>query len=266
MTQTVLYPIQLNFSFGSAGSKQHSRLDTLAKEQEEMTTQPSSDAPKIVVHHLEDSRSQRILWLLEELDLPYEIKHYSRDPETKRAPKELLEVNPLGKAPAITDGDMNLSESGAIVEYLIDKYGNGRFQVPPSGKIDNFYYVHYSEGSFMPILTNYYMFTVISDRSPWFLRPLLRLVFGRLNSIIIFPALKKNMEVIEAHLARSTTGWFAGGREPTSADFMMIFPLEAVCSVVPDYAGPAVKEYVERIHKRITYKRALERGGEYTFA
>jgi len=225
---------------------------------------------KIVVHHLNDSRSQRILWLLEELELPYEIKKYQRGPD-QLAPKELYAVNPLGKSPAISDEDLVLAESGAIVEYLIDKYGRDKDRPSEAGKLDNLYYTHYAEGTLMPLLVNKYIFSIIPSRMPFFLRPVLWFVFGKLDSALIEPGLKKNRELIENHLTKmknnsSGCGWFAGGDHPTSADYMMSFPLEMFVSSVGAGDGDRITGWVKNMHERPAYKRALEKGGEYAYA
>ncbi|PIL27642.1 hypothetical protein GSI_10794 [Ganoderma sinense ZZ0214-1] len=222
---------------------------------------PSS---KLVVHHLNDSRSQRILWLLEELEVPYDIRDYQRTAE-RLAPPELKAVHPLGNAPVITDGDLTLAESGAIVEYIIRKYGNGRAQPSESGWVDNTYYTHYSEASLMPMLVNKLIFQIIPERSPFFIRPLLRGVFNKVSTLMLDPRLKSHAELIENHLTK-TNGFFAGGDEPTSADYMMIFCLEAWASEDKSALGPKTVEYIKRIHARPGYKRALEKGGEYSFA
>jgi len=227
---------------------------------------------KLIVHHLNDSRSQRVLWLFEELELPYEIKKYTRLP-THQAPKELFDVNPLGKAPVITDNGLNIAESGAIVEYVIEKYGNGKALVPEAGKLDNLYYTHYAEGTLMPLLVNKLIFSLVPGHAPFFIRPLVRLIFSQLDETLVVPQLKTNLAMIEAHLAKvkaatpdaATKGFFfAGGTEPTCADYMMQFPLEAMVSRAP--AGDLVKEYVTLNQARPAYKRGLEKGGEYSYA
>ncbi|KAI0659297.1 thioredoxin-like protein [Cubamyces menziesii] len=230
----------------------------------ESTAQPAEDASKLVIHHLNDSRSQRILWLVEELEVPYELKKYQRTPE-RLAPPELKAVNPLGNAPVITDGNLNLAESGAIVEYIIQKYGRGRAQPPESGTIDNLYYTHYAEASLMPMLVNKLIFRIIPQRSPFFLRPILKTAFNAVSARMLDPRLKVHAEMIETHLSKSN-GFFAGGDEPTSADYMMIFCLEAWASEGGGDLGPQTKAYIDRIHSRPAYQRALQKGGEYAFA
>ncbi|KAI9065640.1 thioredoxin-like protein [Trametes sanguinea] len=226
--------------------------------------QTARDEPKLVVHHLNNSRSQRILWLLEELEIPYEIKKYQRTSEML-APPELKSVHPLGNAPVITDGELTLAESGAIVEYIIQKYGNGRAQPPDAGKIDNLYYTHYAEASLMPMLVNKLIFTIIPERSPFFLRPLLKGVFNTVSAKMLNPRLKAHAEMIESHLSK-TDGFFAGGEQPTSADYMMIFCLETWVTRDGGVLGPKTKAYIEKIHSRPAYQRGLEKGGEYTCA
>ncbi|KAL4258562.1 GST N-terminal domain-containing protein [Pleurotus pulmonarius] len=217
----------------------------------------------IVVHHLNDSRSQRILWLLEELGLPYEIKKYQRTKQ-RLAPPELLAINPLGKSPVITDGDVTLAESGAIVEYLIGRYGNGKGQPTEAGKVDNLYFTHYAEGSLMPILVQNIVNKTVRSQSPFLLRPIVNLIFNQLDTMV-HSNLKKHLDMIESHLAKSGN-YFASDTEPTSADYLMVFPLEALAASAPEILGPKSKEYVQRIHARPAYAEALKRGGEYAFA
>ncbi|KIM42129.1 hypothetical protein M413DRAFT_18567 [Hebeloma cylindrosporum] len=219
----------------------------------------------IVVHHLNNSRSQRILWLLEELALPYEIKKYERTPE-QLAPPELLAVHPLGRSPIITDGDVTLAESGAIVEYLIAKHGNGKGVPPYSGYIDNLYYTHYAEGSLMPTIFQGYLFDVAPKKAPFFIRPVLNLAFGQLTKMLVQRQMQQNLSMIEAHLEKSKSTWFAGGPEPTAADYQMAFPLEALVAASSYPVGPKIKEYVKAVHEREAYKTALKKGGEYAYA
>ncbi|CAL1709056.1 unnamed protein product [Somion occarium] len=225
----------------------------------------SAPSSTLVVHHLNDSRSQRILWLLEELDVPYELKKYQRMPDMT-APKELTAVHPLGYAPVITDGDITLAESGAIVEYIINKYGGGKANLPEAGKIDDLYYAHYAEGSLMPMLVNKLVYNIVPQRSPFILRPLVKIVFSTLQTKMLDPRLEKHAAFIEQHLSKDNRQWFAGGDGPTAADYQMSFPLETWCHRFPEVLGPNTKEYVKRIHQRPAYKKALEKGGKYTYA
>ncbi|KDQ60257.1 hypothetical protein JAAARDRAFT_32638 [Jaapia argillacea MUCL 33604] len=182
------------------------------------------------------------------------------------APDEYRDLHPLGKAPVITDGDVTLAESGAIIEYIIQKYGNGRADPPETGKLDNFYFVHYAEGSLMPLLVNKLMFTLIPQKAPLLLRPLLKPIFGGLAAHLIDPGIKNHCKFIEAHLERGGD-WLAGGDHPTAADFMMSFPLEALQSRGGSGSiGPLTEQYVKRIDERPAYKRALEKGGKYSYA
>ncbi|CAE6448252.1 unnamed protein product [Rhizoctonia solani] len=234
----------------------------------EHTVSPSST---IVVHHLNDSRSQRILWLLEELEVPYEIKKWERTAE-KVAPAELKKIHPLGTSPVIQDGDLVLAESGAIVEYLITKYGKGRFSPSEAGWVDNLYYSHYAEGTLMPHLVNVLIFSIIPDRAPLLVRPILRMAFNTLISQMIAPRLKLNSKMIEDHLAKNPGRFFAGGENVTSADFQMVFPLEAWLTSTTGVApvGEHTRKFLEIVHARLVvkpaYQRALEKGGEYNYA
>jgi len=181
------------------------------------------------------------------------------------APKELVAISPLGKSPVITDGDVTLAESGAIIEYIIKKYGRPQDVPPESGKIHDLYFTHYSEGSLMPLLVQQLIYTVIPKRAPFFLRYFLGYIFSSISSQIITPELKKHKILIETHLSK-TGEWFAGGDHPTAADYMMSFPLEAMVSEAPEMLGPKAAEFVKRVQSRPAYKRGLEKGGDYAYA
>jgi glutathione S-transferase len=218
----------------------------------------------MIVHHLNNSRSQRVLWLLEELGVPYEVKPYQRDAATMLAPPSLRAVHPLGKSPVITDGDRTVAESGAIVEYLIEKYGNGRF-VPPAGTPERLrytYWLHYAEGSAMPPLLMKLVFDRIEGGPmPFFVRPIAKGIAGRVKETFIGPALKTHLDYMEAELGKSE--WFAGA-EITGADIQMSFPLEAAAQRAGlDASRPRLFSFLQRIHARPAYQRALERGGKY---
>jgi glutathione S-transferase len=219
----------------------------------------------LIVHHLNNSRSQRVLWLLEELGLPYEIKRYQRDPETMLAPPELKRVHPLGKSPVLSDGDAVIAETGAIVEYLVGKAG-GALR-PAEGTPERLrwtYWLHYAEGSAMPPLLLKLVFSVLAPRSPALLRPLVRAIAGRAQENFIDPQLKTHFDFLESELTKST--WFAGD-EFSAADVMMSFPLEAGGARGGAFDGrPKLKAFVERIHARPAHKRALEKGGPYAYA
>lgn len=218
----------------------------------------------LTVHHLNNSRSQRVLWLLEELGVPYELKRYERDPKTMLAPPELRAVHPLGKSPVITDDGQTLAESGAIIEYLVDKYGQGRF-APAAGTPERLrytYWMHYAEGSAMPpLLLKLVALRIASAPMPFFARPIARKIASTLQSSFVDPQLKLHLGYINQELA--ATGWFAGN-DFTAADVQMSFPLEAA-TARGGMEGqiPAVVDFLKRIHARPAYQRALERGGKY---
>ncbi|MBX3657365.1 MAG: glutathione S-transferase [Ramlibacter sp.] len=218
----------------------------------------------IVLHHLNNSRSQRVLWLLEELGLPYEIKRYERDRKTMLAPPELRQVHPLGKSPVITEGDLTLAESGAILEYLIDTHGAGRL-VPPPGTPERLryrYWMHYAEGSAMPPLLLKLVFDQIEKaRMPFFAKPIARAIAGKAKSSFILPNIRQHLDYLEAELGRAP--WFAG-EEFTGADIQMSFPLEAAQARGGlDASRPKLMDFLQRIHSRPAYLRAVEKGGAY---
>jgi glutathione S-transferase len=218
----------------------------------------------IVVHHLNNSRSQRVLWLLEELGLEYEIKPYQRDPKTMLAPPELRAVHPLGKSPVISDGALTLAESGAIVEYLAGKYGAGKL-LPAAGtpeRVRCTYRMHFAEGSAMPPL----LLKLIFDRvktapMPFFARPIARKIADQALGSFVLPNLQRNLDFIEGELGKSE--WFAG-EAFSAADIQMSFPLEAARARGGlDGRRPRLMAWLEKIHARPAYRRALERGGKY---
>lgn len=218
----------------------------------------------IVVHHLNNSRSQRVLWMLEELGLPYEIVRYQRDPKTMLAPKSLRDVHPLGKSPVLVDGDHVLAESAAILEYLLERYGNGRF-VPAAGTPDALryrYFMHYAEGSAMPPLLLKLVFVRMESAPvPFFAKPIARMLARGAQKAFVDPQLKLHLDYLEGEIGK--TGWFAGD-EFTAADIQMSFPLEAAASrAALDTSRPALHAFLERIHARPAYRAALERGGDY---
>jgi glutathione S-transferase len=216
----------------------------------------------ITVHHLNNSRSQRVLWMLEELELPYEIVKYERDPKTMLAPASLRNIHPLGKSPVITDGDATLAESGAILEYLVETYGKGRF-VPPAGTAayrHYRYFMHYAEGSLMPFLLLKLIFgKVRSGPVPFFVKPIVRKVADTVSKQFITPNLTRHLEFLDGHLATHT--WFAGD-ELTAADVQMSYPCEAAVARASDVSGsPRIADIVKRMQARPAYQRAVERGG-----
>ena len=216
----------------------------------------------IVVHHLNNSRSQRVLWLLEELDLAYEIKRYQRDPKTMLAPAALREVHPLGKSPVLSDGEVTLAESGAIIEYLVERNGGGRLR-PPAGTPERLrytYWLHFAEGSAMPPLVMKLVFDRIEKGPmPFFVRPVARGIARRVKTNFIEPNITRQLDYMEAELAP----WFAGAQF-TAADIQMSFPVEAAAARGGlDARRPKLMDFLGRIHAREAYRRALERGGEF---
>ncbi|MEP0983740.1 glutathione S-transferase [Leptolyngbya sp. AS-A5] len=198
----------------------------------------------LIVHHLNNSRSQRVLWLLEELGLEYDIQYYQRDPETLLAPASLHQVHPLGKSPVVTDGDLTLAESGAIVEYLIDRYGEGQLIPPPdtSDRLRYAYWLHYAEGSAMPPLLLKLIFDRIEQQSmPFFIKPVARLITSRTKQAFIEPQLMQHLDYLEAELGKSL--WFAGD-DFTGADVQMSFSIEAaVARAGLDRSRPKLIEF-----------------------
>jgi glutathione S-transferase len=220
----------------------------------------------VVVHHLNNSRSQRVLWLLEELGVPYEVKRYERDTKTMLAPPSLLAIHPLGKSPVIVDGDVTVAESGAIIEYLVQKYGDGRL-IPPAGtpqRLRYTYWLHYAEGSAMtPLLLKLVFDRVSSNPAPWPVSAIARRIAATVTNAFIAPNLKRHLDYIEAELGAHA--WFAG-EQFTAADVQMSFPLEiAVSRAGLDAGRPNSMAFLDRIHARDAYKRALERGGKYDY-
>lgn len=218
----------------------------------------------LTVHHLNNSRSQRILWLMEELGLEYEIKHYERDKTTMRAPASLRTVHPLGKSPVITEGDVTVAESGAIIEYLIERHGKGRL-VPAVGTPDRLrytYWLHFAEGTAMPPLVMKLVFNRIeTGPMPFFIRPIAKKISATVKNTFINPELAQQLNYMETEIAK--TGWFAGP-EFSAADVQMSFPLEAAASRGGLNAShPRLMEFLKRIHARPAYQRALKRGGAY---
>ncbi|RRN66451.1 glutathione S-transferase family protein [Caulobacter sp. 602-1] len=219
----------------------------------------------LVVHHLNNSRSQRVLWLLEELGVPYEVKHYERDAETMLAPPALKAIHPLGKSPVITDDGKTIAETGAIVEYVIETYGQGRL-IPPAGgpeRLRYTYWLHYAEGSAMTPLLLKLVFTALPTRAPGLLKGLVKAIAGKAQQGFVDPQLKTHIDYWEAELSK--TPWFAGA-EFTAADIMMSFPLEAGAARAGADSRPHVKAFLARIHARPAYQRALEKGGPYAYA
>ena len=221
-------------------------------------------ATMITVHHLEHSRSQRVLWLLEELRLPYEVQRYERDKKTSLAPPELQSIHPLGKSPVITDGKVTVAETGAIVEYLVEQAGDAL--CPAAGTPERHrytYWLHFAEGSAMPPLVMALVFNRIKKAPmPFFARPIAKAIADKVLDGFIKPDLKRQLVFMESELA--SRPWFTG-RTFTAADVMMSFPIEAASSRGALKSNfPNLSDFLERIHERPAYKRALDRGGPYS--
>ena len=221
----------------------------------------------ITVHHLNNSRSQRVLWLLEELGIPYEIKHYERDAVTMLAPESLRQVHALGKSPVLTEGKVTVAESGAIIEYLVEQHGQGKL-VPAAGTPERLrytYWLHFAEGSAMsPLLMKLVFDKVASSPMPFFAKPIARAISSKVLSSFVTPNIERQLDFMEAELARSP--WFAG-KAFSAADIQMSFPLEAAAQRAGlDARRPKLMDFLKRIHARPAYKKALERGGPYSFA
>lgn len=220
----------------------------------------------IKVHHLDHSRSQRVLWMLEELGLPYELVTYQRDPKTWLAPKALRDVHPLGKSPVLEDQGLVLAESGAILEYLADRYDSQRRLspdvMPPqaSERLRYRYWMHYAEGSAMPPLLMALVFARIRNAPmPFFIKPVARMIADKTMQGFISPQLKLHLDWMEAELGKSE--WFAGERF-TAADIQMSFPIQAAASrngSLEKY--PRLRAFIARIAERPAYQRAEARGG-----
>ena len=218
----------------------------------------------LTVHHLNNSRSQRVLWLLEELRVEYRVQHYARDAKTMLAPPELLKVHPLGKSPVITDGDVTVAESGAIIEYLVERYGQSRWQ-PPAGTAERLryrYWLHYAEGSAMlPLLLKLIFSHLPKQPMPFFVRPIVRSIASNVCKVFVDPMLKLHLDYMECELTKNT--WFAGA-EFTAADIQMSFPIEAAASRGGlDASRPKLSAFLQRIQARVAYQKALAVGGPY---
>ena len=215
----------------------------------------------ITVHHLENSRSHRILWLLEELGADYQIEHYQRDRQTRLAPPELRDVHPLGKSPVITDGDVTVAESGAIIEYLLDAHGD--HDLRPAPQTPDFfryrYWLHYAEGSAMSPLLLKVIFNELPRQGPFLAKPILRAISKMVSAEYIDPQIDRHIRYWEDEL--STSDYFAGDQF-SAADIQMSFPLKGVESLgVFEKKFPAARAYLEKIRRRPAYNKAIERGG-----
>jgi len=219
----------------------------------------------ITVHHLNNSRSQRVLWLLEELGAIYEVKRYERDAKTMMAPRTLKQVHPLGKSPVITDNGKTIAETGAIIDYLLETHGDGRF-IPKPGTPERLrytYWMHYAEGSAMTPLLLKLVFNGIATNAPGLMRGLVKAVMQTAQQRVSDPQIALHVNYWDEELSRST--WFAG-EEFSAADIMMSFPLEAAASRAGARSRPMIASFLDRIHARPAYVTALKKGGPYAYA
>jgi len=219
----------------------------------------------IIVHHLNNSRSQRVLWLLEELGAIYEVKRYERDAKTMMAPRTLKQVHPLGKSPVITDNGKTIAETGAIIDYLLETHGDGRF-IPKPGTPERLrytYWMHYAEGSAMTPLLLKLVFNGIATNAPGLMRGLVKAVMQTAQQRVSDPQIALHVNYWDEELSRST--WFAG-EEFSAADIMMSFPLEAAASRAGARSRPMIASFLDRIHARPAYVTALKKGGPYAYA
>jgi glutathione S-transferase len=197
----------------------------------------------IILHHLNNSRSQRILWLLEELNLEYEVKHYQRDSVTNLAPNTLTLMHPLGKSPILTDDDITVAESGAIIEYLVGTYHKTSTLMPP-------------------LVAKLVLDRVRTNAKPFFVKAIANKIVDKLMAAYYGPIIAKNMDYIESHLAHNA--WFAG-EELSGADIQMSFPLEAAVARGNGKNFPNITNFVDKVHARPAYQAALEKGGKYDY-
>ena len=221
----------------------------------------------IVVHHLNNSRSQRVLWALEELGVPYEIKHYKRDLNTNLAPASLKKVHPLGKSPVITDGDITVAESGAIIEYLAQTYGQENFipEVKTEAHRQYLFWLHFAEGTLMQqLLLKLILEKAVHRSMPFLIKPIAKGIMKKIMAGYVGPNIKANLDLIENHLKNNE--WFAGN-DLSGADIQMSFPLEAWAARKPaDQNYPTIVAFVKRFQAREAYQKALKSGGTYDFA
>ena len=220
----------------------------------------------LTLHHLNNSRSQRLMWMFEELSLDYEVKHYQRNPKTMLAPPELEKIHPLGKSPVITEGDVVMAESGAIIEYVLQNHGP---QFIPEKNTPAYYqylyWLHFAEGSLMPpLLLSLVLDKVRTSPMPFFAKPIAKSISQQVSSAFVSPNIKRLLGYIDAHLENHD--WFASD-SLTGADFQMSFPLEAAqARGAIDRRYPNIQRYLRRIHERPAYQRGLEKGGPYDYA
>lgn len=218
----------------------------------------------ITVHHLENSQSIRILWLLEELGVDYELKHYKRVGPQTLAPEEYKNLHQIGTSPTVTDGELVLPETGAIMDYILDKYPSATLRPEPnsSQRVRYLYWMHATQASFMPLMLDALIFKRMISKAPFFLRPVMSFVVNKVRDGYLWVRYRRHLGYIEQELSRST--WLSG-EELTAADIVMGYCLEVAevrGGIGKEY--PNVQEFLKRIRKRSAYQRAVEKGGEFT--
>lgn len=214
----------------------------------------------LTVHHLENSRSHRVIWLLEELGLDYEVVVHARSADKRESPPSLTRLHPLGKAPLLCDGEGVLAETGAIFEYLLERYGDGRLQpaLTSPDRVRYLYWRHFAEATLMPYLAMKLVFAGVEQRAPWLLKPLVIPICRAVGAAYLNPNLRRALDFVEQHLAGHA--WFAGA-EFSAADVLIAFHLEAVAGrTAPVATHPHISAFVERVRARPAYQRAVQRG------
>jgi len=219
----------------------------------------------ITLHHLEKSQSIRILWLLEELGVPYEVKLYDRDPQTRLAPAAYKAISPLGTAPVITEGDVTLAETNAIVDYILDRHDDGRLRPAPGTpeRARYLFWFHASQGSLQPLLTNKFVMMAMTTRAPFLFRPVAKALVGGLDKVFFGPRLKALLAEIETQLGK--TKWFAGDHL-TAADIVMGYSMElaAARAGMDEASFPNAHRFLKQMRETPSYKRAMEKDGKGT--
>ncbi|MEX0644432.1 MAG: glutathione S-transferase [Parvularculaceae bacterium] len=221
----------------------------------------------IIVHHLNNSRSQRVLWLLEELGVPYDIKFYQRDKKTNLAPPELKKIHPLGKSPVVEDGGRIYAETGAILEHIVDAHGGGKL-APARGtaEYDRYkYWLHAAEGSYMPpLVLALFLTRMETAKMPFFAKPIAKRLTQGVRDAYLNHTTKALFDYLDTELGARP--WLAGP-EFTAADIIMSFPIEAAQARIEAAKGlKNVPAYLKKIHARPAFARALEKGGPYAYA
>ena len=218
----------------------------------------------LTLHHLENSQSIRILWLLEELGADYHIQHYRRDGETSLAPESFKQLHIIGTSPLISDGELVLPESNAIIDYIMDKYGDGGLRPMPGEPVRAryLYWFHAAQGSLMPLLTSKLVFNRLTTRVPFFLKPIMTAVIGKANKVFLQPRIDKFLRHIDSELAQSP--WFAG-EQFTAADIVMGYCMDvAAVRVSMDERYPHAQAFLQRMRQRPAFRRAMAKNGDFT--